>query len=88
MIPRCYFTYIIKKHQKIVEFSIISNHNIIKQIKFFQFISLFGQIGAEKLQNPLLKIIQLPHLYIFREIDKQIVLLNINRKEVNIDKDE
>ena len=46
-----------KKHQKIVESIFISNHNPIKHkagFFFFRFVSLFGQLGAEKLQNPLL----------------------------------
>ena len=71
--------YIHNKNIKIIESSIISNHITFKRIGFFQFISLFGQIGAEKLQNSLFKIIQLHHLYIFRKIDKQIVLLNGKR---------
>ena len=46
---------IFKKRRKIV-ISGISNHNTIKPTEFFfQFVSLFGQIGTEKLQNPLLK---------------------------------
>ena len=73
-----------KEHWEIVESSIISNHNTIKQkpIFLFQFESLFCQIGAEKLQNPLFKIIWLHHLYIFRKLDKQR-----DRKKVNSDKD-
>ena len=47
---------------------------------FFQFVSLFVQIGAEKLQNPLIKIILLYRLYIRRKIDKLIVELNWDGK--------
>ena len=54
-----------KKLRKIVESSVISNYNIIKQrLSFFQCVSLFNQIGAEKLQNSLFEIIQLHLLYI------------------------
>ena len=42
-----------KKCQKIVESCIISNHNPIKQTWLFQFITLFSQINAKKLQNRL-----------------------------------
>ena len=52
-----------KKRWKIVESSIILNHITTRDHFFFfffffsQFVSLFGQIGAEKLLNPFLKII-------------------------------
>ena len=47
--------YIINKTRKIVETGIISNHNTIKQKNVFfffcfKFVSLFGQIGTEKLK--------------------------------------
>ena len=36
------------------ESSIISNSNTIKQKEgFFQYVSLFGQMSAEELENPL-----------------------------------
>ena len=45
---------------------IISNLNTIKEENgfFFQFVFLFGQIGVEKLQNLLFKIIWF-HIYIY-----------------------
>ena len=57
-----------KKRRKIVEYSIISNHNT----RNFQFISLFGQIRAEKLQFPLFKMIWLRRLYIPKSIKSWI----------------
>ena len=73
-----------------VESSIISNYSTIKWkpvcFCFFCVVSLFGQIDAEKLQNPLSKIIKRHRLDIFRKIGKHIVELNINRK-IDIDKD-
>ena len=56
-----------ENRRKIVEFCIISKYNTNLQRAFFsQFVSLFDQIGVEKLQNPLFKTIRLHPLYIFR----------------------
>ena len=62
---------------------------ILLEIRFYQFVSLFGRIGAGKLQNPLSKKIQLDCLSIFRKIDKQIAELNRleKKKKINNDKD-
>ena len=49
--------------------TILSNRDWI----FLKFI-LLGQIGTEKLQNSLFKIMCLYRLHIFRKIDKQIVV--------------
>ena len=55
-----------------------------KRDRVFQFVSLFSQIDAEELQNPLFKIIRIHTL--FRKLDKQIVKLHRDRKrEVNTD---
>ena len=36
----------------------------------WKYVSLFGKIGAENLQIPLIKIIRLHRLYIFRTINR------------------
>ena len=51
----------------------------------FQFVSLFHQIGAEKLRIPFFEKIWLHHLYIFRKINR---LSNYTEKEkIYFDKD-
>ena len=63
-----------------IEFHFKSQYDQTKT-KIFQFVSLFRQIDAEKLQNPLFKIIWLHCLWIFEEIDKQIIKLNRQKKK-------
>ena len=48
-----------KKRWKIVESSFISNHDTYYKTDswFSYFVSLLGQIGSEKLQNPLFEMI-------------------------------
>ena len=53
------------------------------QVPVFQFVSLFGQIRGEKLQNPLFKIIWLHRLY---KIDRYLHETDRNRKKVEIDR--
>ena len=55
-----------KKRWKIVESIIISNLNSIKLRPCFLICLLIGQIGAEKFQNSLSKMIRL-HRYIYLE---------------------
>ena len=43
-----------KQHRKIVESSIISNNNTMKQNIFFQLVSLFSQISAKNYEIPYL----------------------------------
>ena len=52
-----------KKQQKIPKSNISLNYNYIKQKPFFQCF-LFDPICAEKLQNPLFRIIWIYRLYI------------------------
>ena len=42
----------------------------IETVFFFLCVFLFGRMGPDKLQNPLLKIIRNHRLYIFKKIDK------------------
>ena len=62
------------KGRQLLLLSIISNHYTIKErLDLFQFVSLFSQVGVEKLRNPLSNIIRFHRLYILRNRDKQIV---------------
>ena len=49
-----------------------NTHGYQIETGFFHFDFLFGQIGTEKLQNLLIKIIRLNRLYIFRKLDRSM----------------
>ncbi len=73
--------YIHNKPTRILLNLVYLQTTILCETRFFRFISLFDQIGAEKLQNTLFEIIQLHCLYVFGKIDEQRVKLNRQREK-------
>ena len=70
------FIHIIKNAGKLLNLVSFQTRILSNRESVFQFVSLFGQIGTEKLQNPLSKIIWFHRLYILRYIQGGTIKLS------------